>query len=92
MAGSFARVIYPARLLPNTYLIQYESKEELLYRLHPVRGDGLNSNGSSWEVYIYEGREATRIDVLSWGKRMEASGAREILVASMDRDETKRGY
>jgi len=49
-------------------------------------------NGSSWEVYIYEGREATRIDVLTWAKRMEASGAREILVASMDRDETKRGY
>lgn len=54
--------------------------------------DELNSNISSWEVYIYGGRKATGIDALSWAKRMEASGTGEILLTSMDRDGTKRGY
>jgi cyclase len=36
--------------------------------------------------------KGTRIDALSWAKRMEASGAGEILVTSMDGDGTKRSY
>ncbi len=54
--------------------------------------DKLTSNIPSWEVYIYGGRKATGIDALSWAKKMEASGAGEILLTSMDRDGTKKGY
>ncbi len=54
--------------------------------------DKLITNIASWEVYIYGGRKATGLDVLSWAKRMEASGAGEILLTSMDRDGTKSGY
>lgn len=54
--------------------------------------DGLKLDTHSWEVYIYGGRKATGIDALSWAQKMEALGAGEILLTSMDRDGTKRGY
>jgi len=48
--------------------------------------------GISWEVYINGGRTPTGIDALKWGKIMEDYGAGEILLTSMDRDGTKKGY
>lgn len=45
-----------------------------------------------WEVYINGGRTPTSIDALEWGKKVEALGAGEILLTSMDRDGTKDGY
>ena len=47
---------------------------------------------SLWEVYIYGGRTPTGIDVLGWAKKIEALGAGEILLTSMDKDGTKKGY
>jgi cyclase len=49
----------------------------------PVRG---------WEVFTLGGRHATGLDALDWASRMEAAGAGEILLTSMDRDGTKEGY
>jgi cyclase len=45
-----------------------------------------------WEVYTHGGRYATGLDALEWGRRMEAAGAGEILLTSMDRDGTRRGF
>ncbi|AFQ42800.1 imidazole glycerol phosphate synthase subunit HisF [Desulfosporosinus meridiei] len=45
-----------------------------------------------WEVYIHGGRTATGKDVLEWAAEVEALGAGEILLTSMDRDGTKIGY
>jgi len=45
-----------------------------------------------WEVYIHGGRTPTGIDVLDWAHQVEALGAGEILLTSMDRDGTKEGY
>lgn len=52
------------------------------------------SHGStpSWEVFTHGGRKATGIDALDWGRRMQAAGAGEILLTSMDRDGTKLGF
>jgi len=47
---------------------------------------------SFWEVYIYGGRTPTGIDALQWAKKMESFGAGEILLTSMDKDGTKKGY
>ncbi|HLF38869.1 MAG TPA: HisA/HisF-related TIM barrel protein, partial [Burkholderiales bacterium] len=33
-----------------------------------------------WEVYTHGGRNATGLDALEWGRRMEAAGAGEILL------------
>lgn len=46
----------------------------------------------AWEVYTHGGRHPTGIDVLQWARRMEAYGAGEILLTSMDKDGTKDGY
>jgi imidazole glycerol-phosphate synthase subunit HisF len=45
-----------------------------------------------WEVYTHGGRKATGLDAVEWGRRMEAAGAGEILLTSMDRDGTKTGF
>ncbi|NOT54659.1 MAG: imidazole glycerol phosphate synthase subunit HisF [Deltaproteobacteria bacterium] len=47
---------------------------------------------SSWEVFIHGGRTPTGLDAIEWARRMEAYGAGEILLTSMDRDGTKAGY
>jgi cyclase len=50
------------------------------------------SGALRWEVHTHGGRKATGIDALEWGRRMEASGAGEILLTSMDRDGTRSGF
>jgi cyclase len=46
----------------------------------------------SWEVFTHGGRNATGVDVIEWARKMEQSGAGEILLTSMDRDGTQDGY
>jgi cyclase len=48
--------------------------------------------GRGWEVFTHGGRTATGLDAVDWAARMEAAGAGEILLTSMDRDGTKEGY
>jgi cyclase len=50
------------------------------------------SRGPRWEVFTHGGRRPTGIDVVEWARRMEAAGAGEILLTSMDRDGTRNGY
>jgi cyclase len=45
-----------------------------------------------WEVYTHGGRKATGLDAVEWGRKMEAAGAGEILLTSMDRDGTRNGF
>jgi imidazole glycerol-phosphate synthase subunit HisF len=45
-----------------------------------------------WEVYTHGGRRATGMDAVEWGRKMEAAGAGEILLTSMDRDGTRNGF
>src|SRR4051794_39190877 len=45
-----------------------------------------------WEVYTHGGRKPTGIDALVWGRRMQQLGAGEILLTSMDRDGTRKGF
>ena len=50
------------------------------------------ANGARWEVFTHGGRRATGIDAVAWGKKMQAAGAGEILLTSMDRDGTRAGF
>ena len=45
-----------------------------------------------WKVFIKGGREETELTVLEWAKMAEGLGAGEILLTSMDKDGTKRGF
>jgi cyclase len=49
------------------------------------------TNGQ-WEVFTHGGRRSTGLDAVAWAHRMETYGAGEILLTSMDRDGTQRGY
>jgi cyclase len=47
---------------------------------------------STWEVFTHGGRNATGLDAIEWGRRMQDAGAGEILLTSMDQDGTKKGF
>lgn len=47
---------------------------------------------TGWEVFTHGGRKPTGIDAVEWAKRMEAYGAGEILLTSMDEDGRQNGY
>ena len=49
-------------------------------------------NGAGWEVYTHGGRKPTGLDAVQWAQRMQAAGAGEILLTSMDRDGTRDGF
>ena len=49
-------------------------------------------NGDKWDVYTHGGRNNSGLDALEFAKKMEDSGAGELLVTSMDRDGTQIGY
>jgi len=49
-------------------------------------------NNDKWEIYTHGGRNNTGIDAIEFAKKMEDSGAGELLVTSMDRDGTQKGY
>lgn len=45
-----------------------------------------------WEVYTDNGRERTGMDVIAWVKRGVAMGAGEVLLTSVDREGTRKGF
>jgi imidazole glycerol-phosphate synthase subunit HisF len=45
-----------------------------------------------WEAYTDNGRERTGLDVIEWVKRGVALGAGEVLLTSVDREGTRRGF
>jgi len=47
---------------------------------------------SKWEAYIENGREKTGKDVIEWAKKVESLGVGEIIVTSIDKEGTKRGF
>lgn len=49
-------------------------------------------NGGSWEAYINNGRESTGRDAVEWAKEIEALGAGEIFITSVDREGTRKGF
>lgn len=53
-----------------------------------ARKDG----AEGWEIYTHGGRQPTGIDAVEWAAKMADYGAGEILLTSMDRDGTKKGF
>ncbi len=48
--------------------------------------------GGGWEVSTHGGRRASGKDAVDWAREMAERGAGEILLTSMDRDGTRRGF
>jgi cyclase len=45
-----------------------------------------------WEIFTHGGRNPTGLDAIAYAKEVVALGAGELLLTSMDRDGTKKGY
>ncbi|HSM94802.1 MAG TPA: imidazole glycerol phosphate synthase subunit HisF [Rhizomicrobium sp.] len=54
--------------------------------------DAKQTSPGKFEVFTHGGRNATGIDAIEHARRMVEYGAGEILLTSMDRDGTKKGY
>ena len=74
----------------NKDLIE-ESAEKFGSQCTVVAVDAKKAN-NKWEVFTHGGRKPTGKDVLKFVIKMESLGAGEILLTSMDRDGTKKGY
>ena len=54
--------------------------------------DAKRREDGGWNIYKHGGRLDTGIDAIEWAKKVEALGAGEILLTSMDCDGVKNGY
>lgn len=54
--------------------------------------DAKQTGADQWQVFTHGGRNNTGLDTVEWAQRVEALGAGEILLTSMDRDGTKIGF
>ena len=57
-----------------------------------VAVDAKQSGPGRWEVFTHGGRRPTDIDAVAWCRQVAELGAGEILLTSMDRDGTGRGF
>ena len=57
-----------------------------------VAVDAKATGPNKFEIFTHGGRNATGIDAVEWAQKMQALGAGEILLTSMDRDGTKQGF
>ena len=48
--------------------------------------------GDGWDVFSHGGRKNVGLDAVAWASQMATFGAGEILLTSMDRDGTRRGF
>jgi cyclase len=68
-----------------------EASEKFGNQCIVVAIDAKQTAPGKFEIFTHGGRNATGIDAVEWAKKMEANGAGEILLTSMDRDGTKKG-
>lgn len=54
--------------------------------------EAIKSNDGTYEACVDYGRQRTGLEVLQWAKRAEGLGAGEILVTSIDREGTGKGF
>jgi cyclase len=54
--------------------------------------DAKTVSPGKWEIFTHGGRKSTGIDAVEFAKLVEARGAGEILLTSMDRDGTRAGF
>ncbi len=54
--------------------------------------DAKETAPGKWAVFTHGGRKNAGLDAVAWAKQVEALGAGEILLTSMDRDGTRQGF
>ena len=69
-----------------------ESSEKFGSQCIVVAIDAKKVKENKWEIFTHGGRKPTGIDAIKFAQKMESMGAGELLLTSMDRDGTKKGY
>ena len=54
--------------------------------------DAKRTMSKGWEAYFDNGREPSGIDAIEWAKELEQLGAGEIMLTSIDKEGTKKGF
>jgi len=54
--------------------------------------DAKKVSDKKWEIFTHGGKISAKIDAVFWAKKVEKWGAGEILLTSIDRDGTKKGF
>ena len=54
--------------------------------------DAKKRSEGKWEVYVNNGRDRTGLDVIEWIRQVVDMGAGEVLVTSIDREGTRKGF
>ena len=91
LAGGADKVSLNSAAVKNPGLIRKAAREFGSRRI-VVAVDAKARQSGGWDVYIEGGGTNTGKDVLGWAAEVEALGAGEILLTSMDRDGTNDGY
>jgi cyclase len=75
-------------------VVAIDAKSTVASRQSPAEFSNLQSPISSrhWKVYTHGARVPTGKDVVEWAREVEARGAGEILLTSIDRDGTRDGF
>ena len=78
--------------IPFTVELISEAADKFGSQCVVVAIDAKRREDGGWNIYKHGGRLDTGIDAIEWAKKVEALGAGEILLTSMDCDGTKAGY
>lgn len=54
--------------------------------------DAKQTAPNQWEAYIDNGREPTGIDAVEWAIKLQQMGVGELLITSIDKEGTKKGF
>jgi cyclase len=90
VSGGSATPEHSTRMRPPEFVL--EAAEKFGSQCIVVAIDAKATGPGRWEVFTHGGRNPTGIDAVEWAKRMEAYGAGEILLTSMDKDGTRSGF
>lgn len=75
----------------NPQLVR-EASERVGSQCIVVAIDAKQTAPGQWQVFTHGGRNNTGLDAIEWARTVEALGAGEILLTSMDRDGTRAGF
>ena len=70
----------------------YFGSQCIVVAIDAKRVAGSPDDAPRWEVFTHGGRKGTGIDAIEWARQMDALGAGEILLTSMDRDGMQCGF
>ncbi len=71
---------------------KYFGSQCIVVAIDARRAQPWADDGGRWEVTTYGGRNTTSLEAIAWAREVAGRGAGEILLTSMDRDGTEKGY